>query len=96
LLDVHGDILSDEEKEGDTVSLKLAIIKKGGKVHSQQTNEIYLSYIRQLKTHQIELIIEAYTKGKQYRSAATIDVLMSELLERATNPETRKKRGKTK
>ena len=37
----------------------------------------------------LELIVDAYNRGKQYRSAGTIDVILSELLERSVNPETR-------
>jgi hypothetical protein len=95
LLDVYGETLTDEEKNLDLLDLKVIIVRKGNEIWTQQTNEIYLGYLRELKTDQIELIIDAYTKGKQYRSPLTIDVLMSELLERSANPETRKTHGKT-
>lgn len=96
LLEVYGDELTDEEKSLELLDLKVILVKKGKETHSQPINEIYLRYLSDLKTDQIELIIDAYTKGKQYRSAATIDVLMSELLERSAYPETRKKHEKTK
>ena len=51
----------------------------------------YLNNLRQLETDQLELIVEAYHKGKQWRSASTIDVLLSELFERATQKQKRKK-----
>jgi hypothetical protein len=96
LLDIYGDELTNEEKNLDLMDLKVILMRQGKEVHSQYINEIYLGYLCELKTDQIELIIDAYTKGKQYRSAATIDVLMSELLERSANPESRKKHEKTK
>lgn len=95
LLDVYGEELTNEEKSLDLVDLKVILKQKKKDVWSQHVNEIYLNYIRQLKTDQIELIIDAYTKGKQYRSAGTIDVLMSELLERSADSETRKNNEKT-
>jgi hypothetical protein len=96
LVEVYSDDLTDEEKSLDLLDLKVILVKKGKEVHSQFINEIYLRYLSDLKTDQIELIIDAYTKGKQYRSASTIDVLMSELLERCANPESKRIHGKIK
>jgi hypothetical protein len=58
-------------------------------IHSDAINTKYLDFICKLDTEKLELIIDAYNKGKQYRSALTIDVIMSELLERVTNSETK-------
>lgn len=96
LLDVYGDILSNEEKRGTTVDVSRAVLGKGKEIHCQQTSEAYLLHLRKLKTEQIELIIDASAKGKQHRNPLTIDVLMTELFERSANSETRKKHGKTK
>lgn len=96
LLDVYGDILSNEEKKGTTVDVSRVILGKGKEIHCQQTSEAYLSHLRKLTTEKIELIIDANVKGKQHRNPLTIDVLMSELLERSAISETRKKHGKAK
>lgn len=96
LLDVYGETLSAEEKRGTTSQIGKTLFFKDKEIHCQQTNEAYLAYLCKLPTEQIELIIDANAKGKQHRSPLTIDVLMSELLERAANPDTRKKHGKTK
>jgi hypothetical protein len=96
LLDVYGHQLDEREKKLSGTRLKLAIAQKNNEnliaahalnrtvLQSPAVNEAYLHHIRQLPTEQIELIVEAYQKGKQTRSYSTIDVLMSELFERAT------------
>ena len=49
-----------------------------------QVNDVYLSRLKMLSTKQINLIIEADNKQVVRRAAATIDALMNELFERAT------------
>ena len=90
LLDVFGDQLSDEEKLLKGVQLKQLIADKDDANYivdgwPPSVNEAYLVHMRKLTTDQIELILEAYNKGKQWRSPLTIDVLTTELFERATN-----------
>ena len=60
-------------------------------ITSPEVNTLYLEKLCKLDTQKLELIIEAYNKGKQYRSASTIDVLLSELFERSINRGKRKK-----
>jgi hypothetical protein len=85
LLDLYGHKLTELEKSCDVPAiLETLAVRRIYPQQDQQTNERYLTYITKLPTNQIELIIEAYSKGKFKRSPLTIDVLLSELLERAT------------
>jgi hypothetical protein len=62
--------------------------------YERDVNEFYLTNIVKLDTEKIEIIIDAYNKGKQHRSPLTIEVLTSELLDRALRSETRRRHGK--
>ena len=93
LLDHYDHLFTEEERDYDTPEMTLILQEhlKVKHVTSPELNTTYLKYICELETDKLELIVEAYNKGKQYRSASTIDVLLSELFERSANPETRSK-----
>jgi hypothetical protein len=87
-----GHLLNDKEKELSIPRIKQLLMKKleVERFDFPELNTIYLNNLCQLETDKLELIVEAYNKGKQYRSASTIDVILSELFERVTNPRWRK------
>ena len=96
LIETYGHQLSEEDKALSCVELSRIIANendigrfKTGKGWPAPVNEAYLRNIRQLPTEQIELIVEAYNKGKFNRSPLTIDVLLSELMERVIENQTR-------
>jgi hypothetical protein len=92
LLHHYGHLLNSGEKAEPIRYIKLTLKEKlGEEPISSDVNSTYLDNLRKLDTNQLELIIEAHNKGKQYRSPSTIDVLLSELFERATNPQKKKK-----
>jgi hypothetical protein len=85
VLEVMGDKIPEHTKKLSAQALNEFIYRELGLHRAPpEVNELYLANIRKLSTSRIELIIEAYEKKIQWRSAATIDVLMSELLERST------------
>ncbi|CAM6003919.1 unnamed protein product [Sphagnum balticum] len=90
LIDVYGEHMSEAEKEQDCQDI-CGMIKLDWReeVQTPETNQLYLKYLCNLDTNKLSLILEAYKLGKQFRNATTMDVIMSELLERSVNPETR-------
>ena len=92
ILHHYGEYLDSEEKKMPMMTVKHLLNERLGiEKTAPEVNETYLKELCKLDTNKIELIVEAYNKKKQWRSASTIDVLLSELFERATNPEKRKK-----
>lgn len=90
LHELYGKYLSEAEKEMDLLDLKRLIeLDWREEVRTPESNALYIRNLKRLPTEQIELIIEAFQKGKQYRSGATIEHLMTELFERSAIPETR-------
>lgn len=96
ILTYFGHLLTKKEKELSIPRIKHILLDKleVERFDFPELNTIYLNNLRQLETEKLELIIDAYNKGKQYRSASTIDVLLSELFERATTSPIRRKRVK--
>jgi len=94
ILSHYGYLLNDEQKKLPLRELKAIICDVGDidmrLMSTPEVTAIYLKNLCRLSTDKIELIVEAYNKGKQFRSPSTIDVLLSELFERATNPQRRK------
>lgn len=92
LLHHYDYLLSKEDRALSIRQIKRVLKEKleTEQITAPEVNTDYLNNLRQLDTEKLELIVEAYNKGKQYRSANTIDVLLSELFERATNPSKRK------
>ena len=87
----YGHLLGDKEKRLHN-GMVIELIRERLKVAKLQDPELtatYLYNLCKLSTDKIELIIEAYHKGKQWRSPSTIDVLLSELFERSTNKKRR-------
>ena len=85
----YGHLLKDKEKKLPIRELKEVICNKLDldirHLSTPEVTTLYLNNLCQLSTEKLELIVDAYNKGKQWRSASTIDVLLSELFERATN-----------
>ena len=89
LLEHFGHFLTAAEKRSSTRKIKEMLLSRFDYATKNfpEVSTSYLDNLRKLETEKIELIIEAYNKGKQWRSSSTIDVLLSELFERITNPE---------
>ena len=92
LIDVHGEFMSEDEKEQDCYNMSMMIkLDWREETRTPDTNQRYLKHLCDLDTDKLSLILEAYKLGKQFRHATTMDVIMSELLESSVNPETRHK-----
>jgi hypothetical protein len=86
----YWNVLSEAEREMELLDLKRLIeLDWREEVRTPEINDIYIRNLIKLETEKLELIVEAYQKGKQYRSGATIERIMTELLERAVNSETK-------
>jgi hypothetical protein len=92
LIDIYGEHMSEAEKEQSCADIcRMIQLDWREEIHTPETSVLYLKYMRQLSTKKLELILDAYKRGKQWRNATTMDVIMSELFERSVNPETRGK-----
>ena len=76
------------------LTMKGYLTKMGVPGRSESINAKYTEELRKLTTEQLNLILEVHHKGKQFRHGSTIETIMTELFERATNPETRDKHEK--
>lgn len=93
VLEYYGDVLTDDEKKlppdawPSCVSYTLGNID----INTPELNNIYLKYVCELHSIKLSLILEAVAKGVQRRAQHTVDVISTELFERAANSETRRK-----
>ena len=90
LLDLFGHRMSKEEKDFDTKDMRRLVgLDWNENLRTPEINAIYLKHICKLSSEKLSLILEAFQKGKQWRSQVTMDAIMTELFERSANPETR-------
>jgi hypothetical protein len=57
----------------------------------KEVNELYLKYLLELTTKQLNTVVDLHNKGVMTRAEVTIAAIMTELFERSVNSETKEK-----
>ena len=83
------EFLSDYGDAKSLDDMKMILINRNMEINSPEITQLYYKQLRKLDDKKLNLIVEAYQKGKQKRSGETIEGILTELLERSAGPETK-------
>jgi hypothetical protein len=91
IIEFYGEFLSKEEKRYTSYQLQQLIIRNWDAKIDPAVHVIYMKKLLAMSSEKLNLILQAYQVGSQWRKQETIDAIMTELFERSADPETRSK-----
>jgi hypothetical protein len=90
LIDAYPDFFTAKEiAEFDDYDMKYKLFTNDLDTKGEAIDQLYIKKILQLDSEKLNLIVESNKKGKIKRASTTIEAILTELLERSANSESR-------
>lgn len=90
LLTHFGHLLDETQRSYSLEKLKRVLVDlKKVDIRTPEVNDTYLKLICQMSTSKLSVILQASKEGQMLRAQHTLDVIATELFERAADPESR-------